>query len=210
MAIEIPNGSVAAYYTDLTTGPSLSVTPDNVLAAINGELIIDGLTIAKSSVGLSGLLYALTQEFTATLQIANQSGQELDDSDLDSQFRDACAAVGEQFGGIQVNAGSVLSVTGTPGGVNSGTGTQGNATTITAAGAAQGVGQKPAGAVYQCGDPTWGFFTDPLGSNGPSTASQWLTCLTQKGLTTVGLIAIGLLIGIVLIVASQNRPKVTV
>lgn len=209
MAVEIPNGNVAVTYVDLTTGPSLSVTPDNVLAAINSELIIDGLTIAKSSVGLSGLLYALTQEFTATLQIANQSGQELDDTDLVSQFNDACQAVGDQFGGIQVNAASVQQVVGTPGGVNSGTGTQGNVT-VTAAGAAAGAGQKPSAAAYQCGDPTWGFFTDIAGTNGPSTATQWISCLTQKGLTTVGLLAIGLLIGVVLIVASQNRPKVAV
>ena len=195
-AVEIPNGSVAFLDVDLTVlSGGFFATSDSILANIGAELVFDGLTITQKSVGLSGLTFALTGEFSATLQVLNQSGQELDDSDLAAQFTDAVTAVG----GIQINSLAVTQVVGAPSGVNSGTGSQGNVT-VTAAGAASQVGTSaPSG--HQCGDPSWGFAQDPV---------QWIKCLTTSGLTTVGLLAIGLLVGVVLIVFVQNKPRVTV
>lgn len=196
MAYEIPNGAVAVCTVDITvTSAPFWSTPDSVLGAIGQELVFDGLTIAQKSVGLSAVFFGLDGEFKATLQIANQSGQELDDSDLAGQFADACTTVG----GININSFAVTTIVGAPTGTNSGTGTQGNVQ-VTAAGAAQasvGTGATPAppSTTHQCGDPTWSGFQDPV---------QWLKCLTQGGLTSLGLITIGLIIGVVLIVYSSG------
>jgi hypothetical protein len=188
VAIEVPNSAVAVVEVDLTLlSGGFGSTADTVLALIGQELIQDGLTIAQKSVGFSGLTFPISGEFSATLQILNQSGQELDDTDLQAQFQDACDQVS-----VQVNSFGVQQVIGAPSGVNSGTGQQGNVIT-TGAGAAAAT----AAATHQCGDPTWTFFQDP---------AQWLQCLTQKGLSTVGLLAIGLLVGVVLIVGFQKRP----
>lgn len=189
MALEIANSSVVVVGVDLTDThwPTLNNSPDNIIAAINDELLGDGLTIGTHTIGFSGLTFALTGNFSATLQILNQSGQELDDTDLQVQFNDACAQEGIQVNGFapqQIIDGN---------GVNSGTGVQGNVVT-TGAGvaAASGPGGTPV-----CGDPALTFWKYP---------EAWITCLTQKGLTTVGLVAIGLLVGIVLIVMVQRRP----
>lgn len=191
MSVEIPNSAVAVVAVDLTLqSGGFGSTADTVLALIGQELIGDGLTIAQKSVGISGITFPLSGEFSATLQILNQSGQELDDVDLQSQFYDACAQVGvtvNSFGLQQV-------ISGSPSGVNSGTGQQGNVVT-TGFGAAASQGTP---ATHQCGDPTWSFFDDP---------AKWLQCLTQKGLSTVGLLAIGLIVGIILIVGIERRPS---
>lgn len=198
MAVEIPNGSVAFLDVDITVlNAAFFSTPDSVLSAIAGELIFDGLTIANKSVGLSGLLMPLTGEFSATLQILNQSGQELDDTDLTSQFSTAASDVG----GLQVNSQAVTQVVGAPTGVNSGTGSQGNVT-ITASGAAkQTADTSTPSTAHQCGDPTWSGWSDPI---------QYIKCLTSGALTTFGILAIGLLIGVVLIVVAENKPRVSV
>lgn len=192
MATEIPNGTVASLICKVSMGLGGGLsgqTADGVVAQIGQELIGDGLTIASSDVGASGIFFPLTGEFSATLQILNQSGQELDDTDLVAQFSDAVQAVG----GSLITAG-VAGVTGTPSGQNSASGSHGN---VTAVGQATGTGPGEKSSAHACGDPSWSFFDDP---------AQWLSCLTSKGLSTVGLLAIGLLIGIVLIVGIERRP----
>lgn len=190
MAIEIPNGAVASviFKANISSAP-FGATADSIITSIGQELIGDGLTIAQSDVGFSGVFFALTGEFSATLQILNQSGQELDDTDLIAQLTDAVAAVG----GSIVSAG-VAQVVGTGGGQNSHTGSQGNVTPV---GTATGNAPKAGSSAHACGDPSWSFFDDP---------AQWLSCLTSKGLSTVGLLAIGLIIGIILIVGIERRP----
>lgn len=189
MSIEIPNSAVAVVNIDIST-PGGN-TADSQLAAIAQELLFDGLTIASKSVGITGLTYPLTGEFTAQIQILNQSGQELDDTDLTSQFNDACNQLG-----FQVNSFAILQVIGGSSGVNSGTGTQGNVVT-TGAGVAANSGPGTAGNPPACGDPALTLWTYP---------QQWFSCLTSKGLSTIGLLAIGLLIGVILIVGMQRRP----
>jgi hypothetical protein len=188
--VQIPNGSVASYQGQWPH----SLTGGDDIAAVGAQLLDDGLTIASSSTSGS-FLGAFGGLYTVNLQIVNQSGQELDDTDLLAQVADAVLQV---TGSIPAS-GAVTGVTGAGIGVNSGTGTFGNVSTQTAAGAAIAAANPPSTA-HQCGDPTWGFTDDPV---------QWLKCLTTGGLTTVGLLAIGLVIGIVLIVtAPKLLPRV--
>jgi hypothetical protein len=193
MGVEIPNGAVATLICSVNiSSASFGATADSIIALIRQELIGDGLTIARADVNATGIFFPLTGEFSATFQILNQSGQELDDSDLLSQFSDAVS----QIGGNVVTAG-VTEVVGSDSGVNSGTGSHGN---VTAVGEATGSNNSASSSTaHACGDPSWSFFQDP---------AQYISCLTTKGLSTVGLIAIGLLVGIVLIVAVERRPGV--
>jgi hypothetical protein len=189
VSLEIPNSAVAKISVNLSApNASFGATANSIIADLQSELVFDGLTIAQSDIGLSGISFPLTGNFTAELQILNQSGQELDDTDLLEQFTAACSDLG-----LQLNSFAVLQIIGA-GGNNSGTGTQGNVTT-TGAGTAQGVGN--AGGIPACGDPNLSFWKYP---------QQWVQCLTQKGLSTVGLLAIGLLVGVILIVAVERRP----
>jgi hypothetical protein len=178
--IEIPDGTVAVLEASLADLglKFFGSTANDVIAKINQELIYDGLTIIRSNVNFSGLAFAITGQFSATFQILNQSGQDLEDSDLINQFRDAVTVIG----GIVVNAGvdQVISK---------------DASLITASGAAAAIdtsNNPPA-----CGDPNLSFFKNP---------QQWVSCLTSKGLSTIGLLAIGLLVGIILIVGLERRP----
>lgn len=49
---------------------------------------------------------------------------------------------------------------------------------------------------HQCGDPSWGITDD---------FPKWVECLTTKGLTTLGLVAIGLAIGIAFILFAEHE-----
>lgn len=191
--VEIPNGAVATVILEAKfTGFSIFGTSANqMIPLIGNELIGDGLTIGQSDISAgTSLAFPITGNLQATLQIINQSGQELDESDLLGQLSDAVT----QAGGILLTAG-VTGVTGTDSGVNSGTGSHGNVTPL-----GQATAPPPSSSsAHACGDPSWSFFQDP---------AQYISCLTTKGLSTIGLIAIGLLVGIVLIVAVERRPGV--
>jgi hypothetical protein len=52
------------------------------------------------------------------------------------------------------------------------------------------------GGQFACGDPSWSFIDAP---------AQWFQCLTQKGLSTLGLVFIGLLVGIAFIVFAEKK-----
>jgi hypothetical protein len=189
MGNEIPNGAVAVLEYQLNGLLFAGLTPDSVIARIGQELIFDGLTIAQNNVGASGLAFGITGGFSGNMQILNQSGQELDDSDLIAQFASAVTTVG----GNVVSA-AVTLITGSPSGTNSATAGHGN---VTPAGSIAGTTPAGGSGAHACGDPSWSFFDDP---------AQWLSCLTSKGLSTVGLLAIGLIIGIILIVGIERRP----
>lgn len=190
MTIEIQNGAVASLEFHILNAWSLG-SADATIAKIGQELIGDGLTIVRSDVGFSGIAFPLTGEFSATVQILNQSGQELDDTDLVSQFTDAVNAIG-----AQLSSAGVTQLVGTGTGQNS-PGSPGNVIT-TPTGQAGGDGGAGSGNnPPACGDPNLSFFKNP---------QQYISCLTSKGLSTIGLLAIGLLIGVVLIVVAERRP----
>lgn len=195
--IEIPNSASAICgfaMQPAAVGQNIFTSAQAILAAINDELQGDGLTIANSDIGLTAYSSALSGVISGTVQILNMSGQELDDSDLQAQFTDAAAQEN-----MQVYTFAVQQVIGASTGTNSGTGAAGNVLVTTGAGNAPGGAANKPAAPHQCGDNSWGFLDDPI---------QWLTCLTQKGLMTTGLLAIGLLIGVVLIIGYQEKTRV--
>jgi hypothetical protein len=198
--VEIPNGAVATYkgVWSISTGIGVVLNSGlpaaaDIVSMVGAELKFDGLTITSSNIdGESSYNWGVSNSFSPTLQILNQSGQELDDSDLVAQIADAVNGLSEGYQGQHVSGG-VTQVVAPDTGSNAGRGTV--ITTPTGVAAATMTPAKS--TVHQCGDPTWGFFDDP---------AQYIQCLTSKGLTTVGLLAIGLLAGVVLIVAAKNRP----
>lgn len=187
--MDVPNSAVlvvSVSITPMAVGATLTGGADTIIAQIQNDLVADGFTIAQHDTGLSGWTYLITGNFTATLQILNQSGQDADDTDIQASFQTACDENNlslTQWGPQQVIGGTS--------GTNSGTGATGNVLSTSGAGnaAAIAAAQKP--TVHQCGDPSWSAWQDPV---------QYIKCMTQSGLTSVGLLAIGLLVGIILIV----------
>jgi preprotein translocase subunit SecF len=197
--LEIPNAASALVSFTMQpayVGANSFTSADAVIAGINDELIGDGLTIASKDLGFSAYSAALTGQVSGTLQILNQSGQELDDTDLQAQFNDAAAQEGMQVTAFGVQ--QVTNPSGVPSGTNSGTGSQGTVITTGVGNAPGGVANTP--TVHVCGDPSWGFIDDPV---------QFISCMTSKALTTTGILAIGLLIGVVLIVGFQQQRRVS-
>ena len=197
MSIDIPNGAAATCHIDVTDlqWPTLNNSPDSILALIQNDMQVDGFIIANKNLDLSALAFAATGEFSGTLNIINQSGQDCDDVDLKSSWDDSCAAHNAQD-----NAFAVLSVcSGTS--QNTGTTNSTGGCAVTPGGQAvnQGNAKCPNGvpSVHNCGDPCWGITDDFV---------QYLKCLSQGGLTTIGLLAIGLVLGVVLIFGVKNRP----
>lgn len=193
--IEIPNAAAAVCAFEIVpyaVGQNIWQSSTAIIAAINDELAGDGLTIAQNNLGFSAYSAALTGDLNGTVTILNQSGQELDDTDLQAQFTDACAQVN-----MTVVSFAVQQVVGGSTGTNSGTGAAGNVVTTGAGNiAAMDAAKNPPSAVHACGDPSWSGFSDPL---------QYIKCMTQSGLTSVGLLAIGLLVGVVLLVFAQKK-----
>lgn len=190
MAVEIPNGAAVSYHGTWPQSLSGSFGIGSDVADIGRQLLDDGLAIITYNRSVLGILGG--GAYDIDVQILNQSGQDLDDTDLVSQVADAV----NQVTGAYPQAGVVTSVTHAGSGVNTGTGQAAPQQTV--AGVALGATQAAATKTHQCGDPTWSFFDDP---------GQWLTCLTTKGLTTIGLLAIGLIIGVILIVAGPKVAK---
>lgn len=190
MANEIPNGAVAVLEYQIDGLLFAGLTADSVVAQIGQQFVFDGLTIAQNSVGASGLAFPLTGSFSGVMQIVNQSGQELDDTDLVAQFTSAVT----EIGGNVVSAAVTLIQGGDS--QNSATASHGNVTPAGQIAGSSGATPSKSNA-HACGDPSWSFFDDP---------AQWLSCLTSKGLSTVGLLAIGLIVGIILIVGIERRP----
>jgi|SRR5579859_664733 len=193
MSVAIPNGAVATYKGTWghSTAGSLgglllgTVNPTTDVGAVGAELTNDGLTIVGSDIS-GQLSAAFGGSYDVTLLILNQSGQELDDTDLIAQVNDAVNVV---LGTLPA-ASSVVAVTS---GNSGGTGSASTVPTVAGVAAAS---SAAAPKVHACGDPSWSFFDDP---------GQWFSCLATKGLSTLGLVFIGLLVGVILIVASEKR-----
>ena len=194
MAVEIPNGAVVTYKTVWSFGVLAGSTnlASTMIAQVGQELVFDGLAI--NNYNASNFNFFFDGNLPVTLQILNQSGQELDDSDLSAQVADAVAAAG----GTQVS-GFVSDCTGCDGnGTNTGTGQSHATPSGTADTTQQQQQQKPGSTTHQCGDPSWSWYQD---------LPQAVNCMTSKILGTMGLLFIGLIIGVVLIVAAEEHQK---
>lgn len=193
MSIAIPNGAVVTYKTVWSFGVLAGSTnlASTMIANVGQELVFDGLAINNYDAG--NFNFFLDGNLSVTLQILNQSGQELDDTDLQAQITDAVAAAGGTF-----VSGNVSDCTGCDGdGTNTGTG-QTHATPSGTAGTTQQQQQKGTTTVHQCGDPTWSWYQD---------LPQAINCMTSKILGTMGILFIGLIVGVVLIVAAEEHQK---
>lgn len=199
MSIAIPNGAVATYVA-VWSWPILDGAThlaSTMIAQVGQELVFDGLAINNYNAG--NINFFWDGNLPVTVQILNQSGQELDDSDMVAQVADAVASTG----GTQTTA-YVSDVTGGGDGTNTGTG-QTHATTPSgqAGGSAPGGTSTPAApsTAHQCGDPTWAWYSD---------IPQAISCMESKLLGTLGLLFIGLIIGVVLIVGVDTKKAVGV
>lgn len=190
--IEIPNGSVAEVKVVWSFGVLAGSTnlASTLISQVGSELVYDGLVINNYDAG--NLNFFFDGNMPATLNILNQSGQELDESDMMAQVADAVSSAG----GTQVSF-AVTKLTGPQGGVNTGTGqTQSTPSGI----AIQASTPTPSGSgAHQCGDPSWAWYTD---------IPQAVNCATNKLLSTIGILFIGLIIGVVLIVAGEKKAGV--
>lgn len=191
--VEIPNGAVADYDTVWSFGVLAGSTNlvSTMIANVNAELVFDGLVINNYNAG--NFNFFLDGNLSAHLQIANQSGQELDETDLNAQLADAVASAG----GTWVS-GNVSGLTTPSTGTNTGSGQVYTPTTSGTAQQQQQQTAKPASATHQCGDPTWSWYQD---------LPQAISCMETKLLGTMGLLFIGLIIGVVLIVAGPAAAK---
>lgn len=190
----IYNGAVVTYKTVWSFGVLAGSTnlASTMIAQVSQELVFDGLAITNYDAGNFNFFF--DGNLPVTLQIANQSGAELDETDLNVQVADAVA----QAGGTWVS-GSVTDCTGCDGdGTNTGTGQSHATNSGIAQQAAAAAAAKPSSTVHQCGDPTWAWYSD---------LPQAISCMTSKLLGTLGILFIGLIVGVVLIVAAEEHSK---
>lgn len=194
--MEIPNGAIATYTgtwppMPTTIGSPLAFLFDSakdVIQRVSQELVNDGLTLLNYNVTAGDNPVFVQGPFQVVLSVLNQSGQELDDNDLKAQINDA-VVVATGSGAISA---SVTDVTqGNAGGSHQST------TVPTGQPGQTAPAGSPGGKGHACGDPSWSFFDDP---------GQYFSCLATKGLSTLGLVFIGLLVGIILIVAVEKKP----
>lgn len=181
--MSIDQGSIVTYQGTWPIGTYfgfVDYTPD-VLNDLNAA----GLAVQGKTGGFNVTNAALGNPFQIglTLQVQNGTGF----NSTDDILAIISNAVAKEQGNPPI-AQSIPYVT-APGGTAQATGQ---------ATAAASQGNTAGGAGHQCGDPTWGFFDDP---------TQWLTCLSQKGLSTLGLVFVGLLIGVAFIVFADHETR---
>lgn len=183
--MQIPNGTIVTYTGTWSLGLHL-ISADQFLSDVGGHLIDDGLTILNSQINGAFLASLEIGPLTVVLTVLNQQGQELDDTDFMASMTDA----------VHMSGGTIVSqsITGLTGASSGGSS---SAQTIPTGQPGQVAGGPGTAKTFACGDPSWSFFDSP---------GTWFQCLASKGLSTLGLVFIGLMVGIVLIVTAQKRP----
>jgi hypothetical protein len=179
----IPNGAIVSYSG--TWPNTTAFTPDAVVGDVNQTLQISGWVILSYQITSDVLgMLGLNETFQLIAQIANQSGMDVDGTVFLGILDDAVTQeTGAPF------SESITGVTGANG-TPIATGQGGQTAPVAAAAGTAG---------FACGDPSWGFFQNPV---------QWVKCLASGATSTLGLIFIGLLVGIVLIVAANPAGAV--
>lgn len=180
MSNPVPDGAIVTYNGQWPPGTYAGFA--DYTGNVFADLTGAGLAIRSQSGGFGILNSALGSGFSITLQIQVQNGLGFGDvNDLISIIR---GYVYQEAGAFPISD-SIPFVqsngAATPTGQPGKTGT--NAT------------------AHVCGDPSWGFLDDP---------TQWFSCLTSKGLSSLGLVFIGLAVGIILLVTAQTKKTVGV
>lgn len=177
MSLQVPPGAQLTYSG---TWPHTEYvgfgTVDQLVGDVGSAIQPFGLVIRSYS-SSGGLAPLLGTSFNVTLQIQNQNQIAFGDvEDVRKIVNDA-----------------VTNLVGAP--------TASSVPYCTGCGSADGsTGQAPPatqpGATHVCGDPSWGFFDDP---------AQYLTCASQKGFMSLGLIFVGLIAGVILLVTAKHE-----
>lgn len=178
----IDQGSIVTYQGTWPIGTFFGFVDytQDVLNALNAA----GLAVQGKTGGFNVTNAALGNPFQIGLTLQVQNGVGFNSTDDILSIISHCVF---QAQGNYPIAQSIPYVT-PPGGTAQATG---QATSAASSGSSGSGG-------HQCGDPTWSFFDDP---------TQWLTCLSQKGLSTLGLVFIGLLIGVAFIVFADHETR---
>jgi hypothetical protein len=183
MPIDIPNGAIATYTGTWGLGLHFR-SADSFVSDVGKNLGAAGLTVLSADVSGGFLASLEVAPITVILKVLNQSGIDMDDADFLQAMTDACSGAGVTIVSQSITATAL----GSAGGSHQAdvpTGQPGQVPPV-------GPGSK----AHACGDPSWSFFDDP---------GQWFSCLASKGLSTLGLLFIGLLVGVVLVVAAEKK-----
>lgn len=175
----VPNGAILTYTGNWPPGIDAGFV--DYTGTVFSALVADGLPLQGSINGGFGVLNAaLGNSFQITFNIQVQNGVGYGSiNDVISIIRGEVYAAAGAF----PNTDSIPTVQ-IPGGASQVTGQ------VAGAPASGGTGS------FQCGDPSWSFLQAP---------GQWFSCLTQKGLSTLGLVFIGLALGIVLLLFAKRE-----
>jgi hypothetical protein len=181
----IPDGSIVTYVGKWPVGNSalLGDYTGKVKSALSGDGIV---TRGQSGgFGFGVQIFGTPFDIQLSLQVENGLGFDSPD-DIISLIRhevyQACAdfPISDSIPYVKTPNDETQQATGQP------------------TGSDLGATLKGPGAQHVCGDPSWSFFDDP---------GQYLQCLTTKGLSTLGILFIGLLIGIAFIVFAESKTR---
>lgn len=189
MSFTIPDGSTVNYSgqwqgfgSQTFRNLSLSSTINQVAAFLTAA----GFTVLNSSNDAGFAAIGLNTPYTVKLTLRMDNGTDVDSDNLLFVINDAVHNV---TGNDQSQA-YIADVT-PPNGATVRTLTPAQQQSLAGSGAAKS-------GAHACGDPSWGFFDDP---------GQWISCLTSKGLSSLGLVFIGLAVGVVLLVTAQTKHR---
>lgn len=203
MAQDVPNSAVLVAGVDLGVSAFLSQTPnlpvvtnpDSIINVLATDMVVDGFTITAKTTVTDTLGFTITGKFHTTLQILNQSGQDCDSLDIQKSLQDACNEEGVDLNGFSPQQ----VVTGSGDGTNSGSGSAGNTLSTTGAGTLAQQEKKTSSGAPQCGDPALTLWEYPV---------EYISCMTNKALASVGILFIGLIIGVVVLILVQKKQVV--
>lgn len=180
----IQNGAIVTYTAKWPYGTLAGFS--DYSPAVYSDLASAGLAVQGIQGGFSLLNSLLGSPFTITLTLQVQNGLGFaSEADLMSIVEHYV----QQESGNDVLSQSVPYIK-NPGDATTQATGQANSATPNA---------NAPGTQHVCGDPNWGFFDDP---------GQYLSCLSQKGLSSLGLVMIGLLVGVAFIVFSEHEARI--
>lgn len=176
MSNPVPDGALLTYTG--TWPPGTYAGFADYTGNVFADLANAGLPIKGVSGGFSAINSVLGNTFTIQLTLQVQNG--LGFGDVNDVISIVRGFVYQEAGAFPL-ADSVPYVQ-TPGGAQTATGQPGQTT--------------PKNTAHACGDPSWGFLDDP---------GQWVSCLTTKGLSSLGLVFIGLALALVLLFTARKE-----
>lgn len=182
MGTLVPTGAIA-HYTGTWPAGFITATADSLVGQLGVKCAQSGLTFVNYTITDGGGLFGAAFQNTigVAINIQNDAGVNLTTDDI----LGIVASWAPTILNGQLPITQTVTDVSTPG--------QGTISTNQPGQTAPGTGAK--NIAHTCGDPSWGILDDP---------GQWFSCLTTKGLSTLGLVFIGLALGLVLVVTSKR------